>query len=246
MTCKTISSGSIGNSYILESSSGEVLLLELGVRFNDIKQALKFDLSKVVLALVSHEHLDHAKASKDAIKAGIDVAMSAGTQDKLNIKSHRIRTIKHGQKIKAGEFEIMGFDVHHDCSEPLGFLIRHHEAGVICFITDSFYVDHVFPDVTHFMVEANYSDEIINDRLLCGTIHGALVNRTRASHMSIETCKQLLLANNLSKVATITLLHLSESNSNAKQFKEIIQAATNCNVEVATKGLVRELALYPF
>lgn len=51
----TISSGSIGNAYILECQN-EILLLELGVGWNDIKKALNFDLSKVVGVCVSHAH----------------------------------------------------------------------------------------------------------------------------------------------------------------------------------------------
>lgn len=52
---KIVSSGSIGNSYILECEK-EVLLLELGIGWNDIKKALNFDLSKVVGVCVSHSH----------------------------------------------------------------------------------------------------------------------------------------------------------------------------------------------
>lgn len=51
----TVSSGSIGNSYILECNN-EILLLELGVSWDRIKRALNFDLSKVVGVCVSHSH----------------------------------------------------------------------------------------------------------------------------------------------------------------------------------------------
>lgn len=51
----TIGTGSSGNAYILECHN-EILLLELGVGWSDIKKALNFDLSKVVGVCVSHSH----------------------------------------------------------------------------------------------------------------------------------------------------------------------------------------------
>lgn len=52
---KVISSGSVGNSYILECEN-ETLLLELGVPWKDIIKALNFNLGKVVGVCVSHSH----------------------------------------------------------------------------------------------------------------------------------------------------------------------------------------------
>lgn len=245
MILRCLGSSSSGNCYLLETDT-EVLILELGVKFRQIKEALKFDLSKVVVALCSHEHGDHSTAVKEALGAGIEVVMSKGTQEKLNIKSHGIWNIRHGQKIKVGSFDIMAFNTIHDCAEPLGFLIKHPDCGIICFITDSMFIENLFPDVTHYLVEANYCDQIVNDRLVVGSIHPAQVHRTRNSHMSIATCKELLAANDLNKVVNIVLIHLSDGNSDAQRFKREVKELTRCNVEIATKGLKMELATTPF
>lgn len=50
---KTISSGSKGNAYILESD-GEVLLIELGVSWKEIVKGLNYKIGSVVGALCSH------------------------------------------------------------------------------------------------------------------------------------------------------------------------------------------------
>lgn len=50
---KILSSGSIGNAYILECN-GERLLLELGVRWQEILKGLNYKLGNVVGALCSH------------------------------------------------------------------------------------------------------------------------------------------------------------------------------------------------
>lgn len=52
---KCLSSGSIGNAYILECN-GERLLLELGVKWQEILKGLNYKLGDVVGVLVSHSH----------------------------------------------------------------------------------------------------------------------------------------------------------------------------------------------
>src|SRR5260221_9371765 len=131
MKLRVLASGSAGNCYLLENST-ECLIIEVGIRFENIKQALNFNLRNVVGALVSHEHADHSQGVRKALLSGIDCYMSQGTASALKIEHHRLNIISHNQKTKVGNFEIMAFDVKHDCAEPLGFLIRHHETGVTC------------------------------------------------------------------------------------------------------------------
>lgn len=50
-----ISSGSIGNNYILDCN-GEKLILELGVQFKRTLQALSYNLENVSGVLISHAH----------------------------------------------------------------------------------------------------------------------------------------------------------------------------------------------
>jgi len=57
MHLQIISSGSQGNAYLLKDSNNKSLLVECGISFKKIKQALDFDLTQIVGALISHEHL---------------------------------------------------------------------------------------------------------------------------------------------------------------------------------------------
>lgn len=57
MMLKTISSGSSGNSYILESES-EAILIEAGVQFMKVKKELGFNIRKIVGCVVTHGHFD--------------------------------------------------------------------------------------------------------------------------------------------------------------------------------------------
>lgn len=50
--------------------------------------------------------------------------------------------------------------------------------------------------------------------------------------MSLETCIELLKANDLSKVKEIHLIHLSDSNSDAEEFRRTIEDMTKIPVYI--------------
>ena len=52
--------------------------------------------------------------------------------------------------------------------------------------------------------------------------------------------------NDLSQVNTINLIHLSSSNSNAKEFQQKVSEATNKLVTVLDKGLTIDFNKNPF
>jgi phosphoribosyl 1,2-cyclic phosphodiesterase len=56
LNLKVLSSGSVGNCYILKARD-KILLLEAGVSIKKIKEGLNFRLKEVIGCLVSHEHL---------------------------------------------------------------------------------------------------------------------------------------------------------------------------------------------
>ena len=74
---RTIATGSSGNCYRITDGQS-VLMIEAGIRFKQIQQGFDFALSSGLPgALISHEHLDHAKAVRDMMAAGVDCYMSA-------------------------------------------------------------------------------------------------------------------------------------------------------------------------
>lgn len=245
MQLTVISSNSSGNCYILENQD-EALLIECGVRFSRIKEALKFNLSKVKGCIISHEHLDHCKGVKDVLAAGINVLASEGSIKAFGITHHRLNIIKSRQTKMLGGFEIKAFDVQHDCAEPLGFLIRHKDCGLVLFLTDSYYTSYTFPGLNNVIVEANCCQRILDERVAGGVASEFLRNRVISSHMSLDTCKEFLAANDLSKVNNIVLIHLSDSNSDASRFQKEVKQLTACNVTVAQPGLTIPFNLTPF
>ena len=246
MNLKIISTGSKGNAYIL-SNENEALLIECGVNIKDIKKALNFDLSKVVGCIVTHEHFDHSKAIFDITKCGINVHASFGTLKKRFIADlPRAKTIKSKESFTIGNFKIMPFDVKHDAAEPLGFLIEHPDCGKVLFLTDTYYCSYKFPGLNNIIIEANYSKEIIDRKFGPESGREFLRNRILQSHFSLAHCKEMLAANDLSKVNNIVLIHLSDSNSDEIQFQKEVAELTGKNVTVANNGMEINFNKTPF
>ena len=233
MLLKVLGSSSKGNCFILENEE-ESLIIECGIPFLEIKKGLNFNLKKVVGCLCSHEHKDHSKSIKDVIKAGIPVYSSWGTLDAVGVK---VNAMKHGKLYHVGGFKVIPFDTMHDCAEPFGFFINHPETGNFIFATDTYYLPNRFENLSNIIIECNYRLDLLEDNIDKGKVSFALRNRTIQSHMSFDTCKEALVANDLSKVNNIVLIHLSDSNSNAKEFKDGIYRATGKTVHIAEKGL---------
>lgn len=241
MKLKVIGSGSRGNCYIFQNNS-EVLILECGVAISEIKKALSFSFSTVVAAVVSHEHNDHSKSIPDLLQMGVNVYTSRGTMRALElpVNHHALHTIKANEVFSVGNFKIWPFPIEHDCAEPLGFIINHPETGNVLFITDSFYVKDTFKNIHNILIEANFCQTIIDKQVAEGASPEFLRNRIFKSHMSLATCKKTLLANDLSKVKNIVLIHLSDSNSDARRFKKEIEDLTGKRVHVAENGYTIE------
>jgi phosphoribosyl 1,2-cyclic phosphodiesterase len=248
MVLKIINSNSAGNSYILESESGEALLIECGLRFEKIKQALNYRIDRVAGCLVTHSHGDHSKAVKDVLKAGINVWATAGEHDAMGTAMHhnsRLVTPLH-KPVPVGSFDVMAFKVIHDTPAPVGYMIKHEECGTVLFLTDTVYSPFRFAGLSNVIVEANYCQTILDRRLEAGENPKFLHDRVIQSHMSIAHCKDLLKANDLSQVNNIVLIHLSDGNSDAKRFKREVQELTGKTVHIAEAGMNISFNKTPF
>jgi len=246
MELKIIGTGSKGNAYILENEN-EALLIECGVNVSDIKKALNFNYDKIVGCIVTHEHKDHCKAIDDVMGLGINTYTGAKTFVEIKPKhTHRANVIASKQTIQIGNFKVMAFDVKHDAAEPLGYLIEHPDCGKVLFLTDTYYCAYTFKGLNNIIIEANYSKEIIDQKFGSESGLEFLRNRILKSHFSLANCKDMLSANNLTQVNNIVLIHLSDSNSNEKQFQKEVFELTGKNVTVANNGMKINFNKTPF
>ena len=244
MKLKCLGSGSSGNCYILTSSKGDSLIIEAGVKFIEVKKALNFNLRNVVGCVVSHEHGDHAKYLSDVLSCGIKVL---GLKEAFKNVKQKVFCVEveplHGYKI--GCFKVFTIPVCHDVP-CIGFVIEHEEMGKLLFITDTMMLEYKIPNLNHIMIEANYSDEILQENIESGLLPAFMKDRLLHSHMELKTTAQVLKANDLSNVNEVVLLHLSGRNSNAEQFLQYIQKNAGKPVFIANSRLEINLDKEPF
>lgn len=234
MQLHVLNSNSDGNCYIFTDDQGFSLIVECGVKFDHIKKALDYDFKNVVGVIVTHEHGDHCKGVKDALKYGLDVYATNGTIVGINCPSHNLNPISINNLFSLGPYKVFAFKTHHNTREPCGFLIEHPEMGITLFLTDTTYCDFKFPGLNNILIECNYSETIIDKTL---SDKKFLRDRVINDHMSVETAIKTLKANDLSQVNNIVLIHLSDRNSDASMFKKMIEKATGKTVTIAMTGL---------
>lgn len=222
---KSLASGSKGNAYLVNDGHTK-LLLECGIPWKEIQKFTGYRTSEIAACLVSHRHSDHCKAIKEVTKAGIDTYLADEEKKAIGITHHRAKSIAPLKQFQIGTWTVLPFDVNHDTENPLGFLLANQQGDKLLFATDTFYLKYKFQGLTHLMVEANYSLEILNENIRNGSIPPVMKKRLMRSHFSLENVKEFLKANDLSKLQEIWLLHLSDSNSNAELFKREVQELT--------------------
>lgn len=227
-------SSSAGNAYLI--SDGETpLLVECGLRFQELRERIGFRVSDLAGCLLSHEHTDHSRAARDVLRAGVDLYATQGTIDALELTGHRLRPIRAHQQVRIGTWTVLPFDTVHDAAEPVGLLLASQTGAKVLYLTDSAYCRYRFRGLTHLLVEANWSRELLDRNVREGVIDETLAARIRRNHMSLERLLQMLAANDLSRVEAIWLLHLSDQNSDEEMFARRVREATGRPVYVAAR-----------
>lgn len=222
---KTLATGSKGNCFWITDGSTP-LLLECGISFKQIQQGVNFETSSLGGVLVTHEHRDHCKGVESVLNRGLNVYMSQGTKEALQLDNHRIKIVKSKEQFRIGTWTILPFDVQHDVNEPLGFLLQSKNGSKLLFATDTYYIKYKFSGLTHLMIECNYDQQTLDENVESGRVHPAMRKRVMKSHFSLENLLEFFRANDLSKVEEIHLLHLSDGNSNVERIFKAVARAT--------------------
>ncbi len=232
-----LASSSKGNAYLLQADGTQPFLLEAGLPIGRLRDKLREHevvISDLAGCLVSHEHMDHAKAVKDLIIKGVDCWMSRGTSEALDIDGHyRVHPLfTNMTEGLPGQWRVQAFPLEHDAKQPVGFFIAQGNECLL-FIPDTAFAIDRFANVTMLAVECNYISELLTKNIQEEYIPAVVGKRVRRNHMSLENLVQMLRANDLSKCRELWLLHLSDGNSDERCMRKEIQEATGIPVYVA-------------
>lgn len=210
-----------GNCYILDID-GDKLILDAGVRINEIKKALNWSIKDVKGALVTHEHRDHSRS-----------------EDSLRLMGIEMMTPYHGSlmaKIKRlGNYRVAAFEVPHNGTPNYGFLIRHGEWKMV-YVTDAEYCPFSFRNhnLNAMLIECNHTQA--NDEA-ANYAHVVL------GHASLEVTSSFVKHNATPYLTNVILCHLSEDNADPEMIMDemlgVVPPMTK--VDIAEKGMVIEL-----
>jgi phosphoribosyl 1,2-cyclic phosphodiesterase len=220
----SLASGSSGNCYFLGANDYGILL-DAGIHFQTLRKILKdhqIDLEQILAVFITHDHIDHIKSVGSlGEKCGIPVYATQLVHSGIN--SCRIikkklhisrRIIEKEQAVAIREFTITAFDVPHDASDCVGYLIQYkHHTCVLA--TD---VGQINPAMAkylrvanHLILETNYDKEM----LLSGNYPDVLKERIMngKGHLCNTEAAEFLAANYDGRLKNIWLCHLSKNNN---------------------------------
>lgn len=228
---RVISSGSNGNSYILETVKNK-LLIELGIKWGDILKGLNYKLDGVCAAIVSHIHQDHSKSIPNALKYQLPIYSCKEVSDKFK----GVILIEPGKKYRIGEFIVQPIPVEHNC-ENYAYVIDNEESGRTLFITDCVRFPYRIKGCNNILCECNYSNDIILDHMM----NGYEIRSQNQYHMELEDTIECIKNNISSELNTLTICHLSDCQSDERMFADRIYDEMGIMPKIASKGLIVEL-----
>jgi Metal-dependent hydrolases of the beta-lactamase superfamily I len=232
----SLASGSSGNCYYLGVDNYGILI-DAGIGIRSIKKILKengIGLDQIMAVFITHDHADHIRAvgslgEKYGIPVYATVLVHAGMDSSRYVDEKLVtsrRVIEKEQTVYVKDFKITAFDVPHDASDCVGYLIdyNHHK---LVLATDVGHINEKVAEyvriANHLAIEANYDKEMLlrgnypaflKDRIMNGTGH--LCNSETAE----------FLADNFDlHLKNIWLCHLSKDNNHPELAYKTVEMA---------------------
>ncbi len=219
-------SSSSGNCYLLQSK-GVNILLDCGISYNNIKIALSKEnltMYDIDLILLSHQHSDHAKASKEIKQKNpsINILSCFQTKEVTKIKALNSFMFKH--------LEIATIPVNHGTTSNYAYVIKSEEETLL-FATDCACIEWKLPyQFTKVMIECNF----ITNKLNTSQDKNKII-RQMNTHMSLDNCIKHLEMMDLTKCKDIYLMHLSDAFSDAILMRSTIRNKFKINTHTCNK-----------
>ena len=220
----SLASGSSGNCYYLGTPDYGILI-DAGISARSIKKILRdkeINFDKIIAVLVTHDHGDHIKTvgclgekycipiySTERVHDGID--RSRFVEETL-FQSRRI--IQKETPFMIRDFRIEAFEVPHDSSENVGYLIQFENhrftiATDVGYITEK--VARYLCMANHLVLESNYDDEMLR----YGNYPDFLKERvaSKTGHLSNRDVADFLATRFTREWKNVWLCHLSRENN---------------------------------
>lgn len=195
MNYNVLATGSTGNATIIENE----ILLDCGVSFAKLKDYYK----SLKLVFISHIHNDHfnkrtvRKLAKE--RPTLRFAVGPFLVNELlqcGVAKKNIDILQINTRLNYKTFSLQPIKLYHDC-ENYGLRLFYGQKKVL-YATDTKTLEGIkAKNYDLYLVEANYSDEELKERMKEKKKTGQFVYEHRVinSHLSLEQCNDFLLEN---------------------------------------------------
>jgi len=226
---QSLGSGSSGNAFLIEHGESS-FLLDCGVGIRTIVRAMSArhrTIADIDAVLVTHEHIDHIRTLPQVLGPEVPVVASRGTFSRTCIPDQQWLPITPAAPLEIAGASIWSLTVRHDAVEPCGFMIE-LPGATISILTDlgSWRTELLEPLLASNLIvlEANHDLEMLRS----GPYPPHLKRRVTSDvgHLSNEDCGALLaeVAKQGSRVPTVWLAHLSDTNNRPELAKATVDA----------------------
>ena len=233
--------GSDGNSTVIESDSGSLVMVDCGVKPDKTNKSIGYRISELTGCLCSHNHSDHSEFHKSVAAMSIPIYAPDTEQltgDSTAFQKRYYKTVEHGKTIALKgrvsgktEFLAVPFRLVHcnaqdgsDCP-CVGYLISEprKDGDKLLIATDTAFIGMEIKDVDGTTFQGHrfppcsiYMLESNYVRLedSIETLKGMQLEvekRRVSSHMSAQTASSFLGRQDLSKCQEVYLIHISHS-----------------------------------
>ena len=227
----SLSSGSSGNSYLIKSADGAILI-DAGISATRIIKGLERAETRkedVKAVFITHEHSDHVAGIRVLMKRNkeMQVFSSSGTMQMLHqrgylgaygeIEKDRLHVISSEDVLEICGLTVRAFPILHDAEEPFGYSVSKDEKNISVVTDTGLFTEDILYNVIEsdiLVLEANHDTEVLRQgsypiylkkRIL--SEQGHLSNTQAAKAL----CRMLELRN---KKRCVLLAHLSDENNN--------------------------------
>lgn len=246
-------SGSSGNCYLLYTETDSLLIdCGVGVRLlNKHFHNYGLQLSMIHNVLITHDHADHVK-SVGSLSGARQVPVYA-TQKvhqgighnwcvRRKIEQPLVRFVEKDVTVQVGEFAVTPFEVPHDSSDCVGYLIGHNDVSFVL-VTDC---GHITDGIRSYISKANYLVIEANhepEKLKSGPYPKYLKQRISGpmGHLSNEECAKALAENATPGLRHVWLCHLSDENNHPELARKTIESILRDSGIVAGKDFGLEV-----
>ena len=222
-----LASGSKGNSTLIINENKNLILIDTGISFKEIKEKINrygYDIKDINHVLITHEHDDHIKSINSF----------------SNAKIYSLKDVKVANNFleKYKEININGFDVtpiplSHDV-KCCGYVIKDNKDTLV-YITDTGYVNYkninYITNADYYIFESNHNVPMLMETKRPFFIKSRILGDE--GHLSNEVASDVLCDIIGENTKQIYLAHISqEANTKEKAINTLYSKAKERNIQL--------------